>query len=153
MSYVNRPIDDTPDPAIVTKATDLVRWGPIIRSCSSLSDSTDFERPRRRYWDRLPFRFRCTQIKRRWSWHRCRNLVNYQLVYFLIVGGWITTRACGPMNRGTALLNGTILATTLALALGYANGVSGAFGVAACWKSSTRFNSKVASRFRTTHQT
>jgi len=91
MSYVNRPIDDiTPDPAIVTKATDyhdLVRWGPIISGLvvalatqlilsalgaaigtGFLSDSG-------------------AQIKRRWSWHRCRNLVNYHFVSLSSVAG------------------------------------------------------------------
>lgn len=51
----------------------------------------------------------------------------------LFVGGWVTTRASGPMNRSTALLNGAILwAATLALSSWLlASGVSGAFGVAA----------------------
>jgi hypothetical protein len=42
-------------------------------------------------------------------------------------------RACGPMNRSTALLNGAILwATTLALSAWLiSSGVSGAFGIAA----------------------
>lgn len=51
----------------------------------------------------------------------------------LFVGGWVTARACGPMNKNTALLNGAILwATTLALSSWLlASGVSGAFGVVA----------------------
>ncbi len=51
----------------------------------------------------------------------------------LFVGGWVTARACGPMNRSTALLNGAILwATTLAIGTWLlASGISGAFGVAA----------------------
>ncbi|BAY93456.1 MULTISPECIES: hypothetical protein [unclassified Tolypothrix] len=55
------------------------------------------------------------------------------LLISLFTGGWVTTRACGPMNRNTALLNGAILwATTLALSSWLlASGVSGAFGVAA----------------------
>ena len=55
------------------------------------------------------------------------------LLLSLFVAGWITTRACGPMNRSTALLNGAILwATTLAVSSWLlASGVSGAFGVAA----------------------
>jgi hypothetical protein len=55
------------------------------------------------------------------------------LLLSLFVGGWITSRACGPMNRNTALLNGAILwATTLALSSWFlANGVFGAFGIAA----------------------
>ncbi|MEB3217485.1 MAG: hypothetical protein VKN72_14795 [Nostocales cyanobacterium 94392] len=55
------------------------------------------------------------------------------LLVSLFVAGWITSRACGPMNRNTALLNGAILwATTLAVSSWLlASGVSGAFGVAA----------------------
>jgi hypothetical protein len=51
----------------------------------------------------------------------------------LFVGGWVTARACGPMNKSTALLNGAILwATTLALSSWLlASGVSGAFGLVA----------------------
>jgi hypothetical protein len=55
------------------------------------------------------------------------------LLISLFTGGWVTARACGPMNRNTALLNGAILwATTLAISSWLlASGVSGAFGVAA----------------------
>ncbi|QMS90440.1 hypothetical protein HUN01_23725 [Nostoc edaphicum CCNP1411] len=55
------------------------------------------------------------------------------LLISLFTGGWVTARACGPMNRNTALLNGAILwATTLAVSSWlFASGVSGAFGVAA----------------------
>ncbi len=51
----------------------------------------------------------------------------------LFVAGWVTARACGPMNRSTALMNGAILwATTLAIGSWLlASGISGAFGVAA----------------------
>lgn len=55
------------------------------------------------------------------------------LLIALFLGGWITARACGPMNRSTALLNGAILwATTLAISAWLlSSGVSGAFGVVA----------------------
>lgn len=51
----------------------------------------------------------------------------------LFLGGWITARACGPINRNTALLNGAILwAATLALSAWLlSSGVSGAFGILA----------------------
>jgi hypothetical protein len=51
----------------------------------------------------------------------------------LFVGGWVTARACGPINRNTALLNAAILwASTLAISTWLlASGVSGAFGVIA----------------------
>lgn len=55
------------------------------------------------------------------------------LLISLFLGGWITARACGPMTRSTALLNGAILwATTLAISAWLvSSGVSGAFGVVA----------------------
>ncbi|MCP6759415.1 MAG: hypothetical protein NHB32_11760 [Fischerella sp. CENA71] len=55
------------------------------------------------------------------------------LLISLFTGAWVTARACGPMNRNTALLNGAILwATTLAVSSWLlASGVSGAFGIAA----------------------
>lgn len=55
------------------------------------------------------------------------------LLISLFLGSWVAARACGPMNRNTALLNGAILwATTLALSAWLlASGVTGAFGIAA----------------------
>lgn len=51
----------------------------------------------------------------------------------LFIGGWVTSRACGPINRNTALLNGAILwATTLVTSVWLlSSGVSGAFGIVA----------------------
>ncbi len=53
------------------------------------------------------------------------------LLISLFIGGWMTARTCGPMNRNTALLNGAILwAATLAVSAWLlSSGVSGAFGV------------------------
>lgn len=55
------------------------------------------------------------------------------LLISLFAGGMTAGRACGPMNRSTALLNGAVLwGTTLALGSWLlASGVSGAFGVLA----------------------
>jgi hypothetical protein len=55
------------------------------------------------------------------------------LLISLFIGGWITTRSAGPMNKSTALLNGAILwATTLAISAWLlSSGVSGAFGILA----------------------
>ncbi|WP_414526936.1 hypothetical protein [Nodularia chucula] len=55
------------------------------------------------------------------------------LLISLFIGGWVTTRTCGPMNSSTALLNGAILwATTIALSSWLlATGVWGTFGVVA----------------------
>jgi hypothetical protein len=51
----------------------------------------------------------------------------------LFIGGWVTARACGSINKSTAALNGAILwATTLAISSWLvASGVSGAFGLVA----------------------
>ncbi len=51
----------------------------------------------------------------------------------LFIGGWVTSRACHYISRGTATLNGAILWAT-AISLGawlLASGVSGTFGIAA----------------------
>ena len=55
------------------------------------------------------------------------------LLVSLFLGSWIMASACGPMNKKTAMLNGTILwATTLAVSAWLlASGVSGTFGVVA----------------------
>jgi len=49
----------------------------------------------------------------------------------LFLGGYATARACGPMSRSSALINGAILwSTTLAVSTWLlASGVSGAFGL------------------------
>lgn len=55
------------------------------------------------------------------------------LLISLFLGGWVTVRACGPISRSTAILNGAILwATTLAMSAWLlSSGVSGAFGILA----------------------
>lgn len=55
------------------------------------------------------------------------------LLVSLFLGGWVMASTCGPMNKKTAMLNGTILwATTLAISAWLlASGVSGTFGVVA----------------------
>ncbi|NEQ30909.1 MAG: hypothetical protein F6K04_07890 [Leptolyngbya sp. SIO4C5] len=55
------------------------------------------------------------------------------LLIALFLGSWIMASTCGPMNKKTAMLNGTILwATTLAISAWLlASGVSGTFGIVA----------------------
>lgn len=139
MSYVNRSVDDViPEPGVASKAVadyhDRVRWGPIISGlvitlamqlvlsaivaaigASAISGSGA---PRTNAGD-------VAGNVGIWS--------TICLLISLFLGGWATARACGPMNRSTALLNGAILwATTLAISSWLvASGVSGAFGVAA----------------------
>lgn len=138
MAYVNRPSSDIiSEPIVTSKAVDYhdrVRWGPIVSGivvaiatqlilsalgaaigASFLSDSGA---PRSNAGE-------VGTSVGIWS--------IISLLISLFVGSWVTARACGPMNRGTALLNGAILwATTLALSSWLlASGVSGAFGVLA----------------------
>lgn len=55
------------------------------------------------------------------------------LLIALFLGSWVAARACGPMNRNTAMLNGAVLwATTLAVSAWLlSSGVTGAFGLVA----------------------
>jgi len=139
MSYVNRVGDDVvnPEHVVVNRVAeyhDRVRWGPIISGvlvalATQLILSALFGAigagsiagsgaPRSNAPDVAS---------------NVGILSTVGLLISLFTGGWITARACGPMNRNTALLNGAILwATTLALSSWLlASGVSGAFGVAA----------------------
>lgn len=138
MAYVNRVGDDViQEPAVVGRVADYhdrVRWGPIISGllvalATQLILSAIFAaigagnveasgRPRTISGD-------VANNVGIWS--------TIGLLISLFTGGWVAARACGPMNRSTALLNGAILwATTLAVSSWLlASGVSGAFGVAA----------------------
>lgn len=139
MSYVNRPADDLiPEPAVAPRAAvvdyhDRVRWGPII-SGLVVALATQL------LLSALFGAIGATTIAG--SGAPRTNAPNVAgdvgiwstigLLISLFVGGWVTARACGPMNRSTALLNGAILwATTLALGSWLlASGVTGAFGLA-----------------------
>lgn len=139
MSYVNRVGDEiiAPESAVATRVTeyrDRVRWGPIISGvlvalATQLILSSFFGAlGAGRIADSLAPRSIATGIISNvgiWS--------TLALLLSLFLGGWIATRGCGPMHRDTALLNGAILwATTLAISsFLLANGVWGAFGVAA----------------------
>ncbi|MBD2293214.1 hypothetical protein H6G06_06875 [Anabaena sphaerica FACHB-251] len=139
MSYVNRVGDEVIPPeslvaSRVTEYRDRVRWGPIISGilvalATQLILSSFFGAlGAGRIADSLAPRTIATGIISNvgiWS--------TLALLLSLFLGGWVTTRACGPMHRDTALLNGAILwAATLAVSsFLLANGVWGAFGVAA----------------------
>jgi hypothetical protein len=139
MSYANRVGDQVipPEPVVagrVAEYHDLVRWGPIISGllvalvtqlilsalfgaigAGTVADSG------------APRTIAPNIAGNVGLWSTIALLIS------LFTGGWVTARACGPMNRNTALLNGAILwAATLALSSWLlASGVSGAFGVAA----------------------
>ena len=136
MAYGNRP-PDVVDPIIANRVMeyhDRVRWGPIfsglvvaigtqlvlsaLGAAIGLSGLANSGAPRTNAGD-VGVGIGIWSI--------------ISLFVGLFVGGWVTARASGPMNRNTALLNGAILwATTLAIGSWLlASGVAGTFGVAA----------------------
>lgn len=138
MSYVNRPVDDViHEPAVggrVVDYHDRVRWGPII-SGIVVALATQL------ILSALGAAIGASSIAgsgapRSNAGEVATNVGIWSIISLLLsllVGSWVAARACGPMNRSTALLNGAILwATTLALSSWLlASGVSGAFGIAA----------------------
>lgn len=138
MSYVNRVGDDVinepPVAGRVVEYHDRVRWGPIISGVlvalatqlilSSLFAAIGAGNVAN---SGAPRTIAPNVAGNVGLWSTIALLIS------LFTGGWVTTRACGPMNRNTALLNGAIFwATTLALSSWLlASGVSGAFGIAA----------------------
>ncbi|MBW4423506.1 MAG: hypothetical protein KME50_03320 [Nostoc desertorum CM1-VF14] len=139
MSYVNRTGNDviSTEPAVagrVAEYHDLVRWGPII-SGLLIALATQL------ILSAIIGAFAAGTVEgsgapRTIAPNAAGNAGLWSTIALLIslfTGGWVTARACGPMNRNTALLNGAILwATTLAVSSWLlASGVSGAFGVAA----------------------
>ncbi|QSJ19582.1 hypothetical protein JYQ62_13195 [Nostoc sp. UHCC 0702] len=138
MSYVNRVGDDViNDPPVagrVVEYHDRVRWGPIISGVlvalatqlilSSLFGAIGAGNVAN---SGAPRTIAPNVAGNVGLWSTIALLIS------LFTGGWVTSRACGPMNRNTALLNGAIFwATTLAISSWLlASGVSGAFGIAA----------------------
>lgn len=138
MSYVNRVGDDViNEPAVVSRVADYhdrVRWGPII---SGLLVSLATQLILSALFAAIGAGSIANSGAPRTNASDVAGNVGIWstigLLISLFTGGWVTARACGPMNRSTALLNGAILwATTLAVSSWLlASGVSGAFGVAA----------------------
>lgn len=136
MSYVNRPIDDViTEPGVTAKAVDYhdrVRWGPII---SGLVVALATQLVLTALIGAITSGFLSDSGAPRSNADGAATSAGISaiiaLLISLFIGGWFTAQSCGPMNRKTALLNGTILwATTLALSSWLlASGVSGAFGL------------------------
>ena len=137
MAYTDRPIGDLVEPVMALHNGDYhdrVRWGPILAglftaitsqlvlssfgAAIGLSSIANSGAPRSDAGD-------VGSAVGIWS--------IISLLISLFIGGWMTTRACGPMSKSSALLNGAILwATTLAISAWLlSSGVSGAFGIAA----------------------
>jgi hypothetical protein len=138
MSYVERPGSNfVAEPPIVNQVVeyhDRVRWGPII---SGLVVALATQLILSALGAAIGSTFLSGSGAPRSNAPGVGTTVGIwsiiSLLISLFIGGWVAARACGPMNRSTALLNGAILwATTLALSSWLlASGVSGAFGVAA----------------------
>lgn len=137
MSYVNRPVDDVISEPIANRVVDYhdrVRWGPIL---SGLVVAIAFQLLLSSLGAAIGTGFLSDSGAPRSNASEVGSGIGIwsiiSLLISLFIGGWFTAYSCGPMNRSTALLNGTILwATTLALSSWLlASGVSGAFGVLA----------------------
>jgi len=138
MTYVNRPVDNVgTEPVVVNSVMeyhDRVRWGPIF-SGLVIAIGTQL------VLSALGAAIGLSNIANSGSPRSIAGSVGtgvgiWSIISLLIslgVGGWVTARSCGPMNRSTALLNGAILwATTLTIGSWLlANGVAGTFGIVA----------------------
>ncbi|WP_016951205.1 hypothetical protein [Anabaena sp. PCC 7108] len=137
MSYANRLNDDMipTETAIASRVTeyhDRVRWGPII---SGVLVGLAAQQILSAFFGALGAgRIANSLVPRSIAPGIASNVGLWSTLALLIslfLGGWVTTRGCGIMNRNTAFLNGAILwATTLALSSWLsAIGVMGTFGV------------------------
>jgi len=134
MAYANRPVVDATTIQPVADYHDRVRWGPIISGLVVALAS-------QLILTGIGAALGATTIANSGAPRSDLNDVGsavgiwsiISLLISLFIGSWVMARACGPMNRVTAMLNGAILwATTLALsAYLLATGVSGAFGIIA----------------------
>jgi hypothetical protein len=130
---MNRVVERTVSPAVVDYH-DRVRWGPIL---AGLVTALSSQLVLSGIGAAVGFSTIANSGAPRSDASSVGSAVGIwaiiSLLISLFLGGWIMARACGPMNRSTALLNGAILwATTLALSAWLlSNGVSGAFGIVA----------------------
>lgn len=136
MAYTDRPISNVAERSAVPVADyhDRVRWGPII---AGLVVALSTQLVLSAIGAAIGFNTIASSGAPRSNADEVASAVGIwaiiSLLISLFLGGWTTTRACGPMNRSTGLLNGAILwATTLAFSAWLiSSGVSGAFGIAA----------------------
>jgi hypothetical protein len=137
MTYINEPVNRVVEPvaaAPVVTYHDRVRWGPIIAGLV-VALSTQL------VLSALGAAIGATGVANSGAPRTNADNVGVavgiwsiiSLFISLFLGGWVTTRSCGHMNRNTAMLNGAILwAATLAISAWLvSSGVSGAFGVIA----------------------
>lgn len=140
MAYTNDPVNpmnrvvDRAVPVAAADYHDRVRWGPILAGLVTAISS-------QLVLSGIGAAIGLTTIANSGAPRSDADVIGsavgiwsiISLLISLFLGGWITARACGPMNRSTALLNGAILwATTLAISAWLlSSGVSGAFGIVA----------------------
>lgn len=136
MAYADRPVGAYMEPVATVAADyhDRVRWGPILAGLfTALATQLVLSA--------LGAAIGLTSVANSGAPRSDAGGVGsavgiwsiLSLLISLFLGGWITTRACGPMSKSSVLLNGAILwATTLAISAWLlSSGVSGAFGVVA----------------------
>lgn len=137
MTYSDRPVGNYVEPVVAVPTGeyhDRVRWGPILAGLFTAIAS-------QLVLSALGAAIGLTSIANSGAPRSDAGGVGsaigiwsiISLLISLFIGGWITTRAAGPMNKNSALLNGAILwATTLAISAWLlSSGVSGAFGIVA----------------------
>jgi hypothetical protein len=137
MNYTERPTENFTDPVFSVPTGeyhDRVRWGPILSGLFTAIAS-------QLVLSALGAAIGLTSIAGSGAPRSDAGGVGsavgiwsiISLLISLFIGGWVTTRAAGPMNKSSALLNGAILwATTLAISAWLlSSGVSGAFGILA----------------------
>lgn len=137
MTYSNRQMEDFVEPVVAVPTGDYhdrVRWGPILAGLFTAIAS-------QLVLSALGAAIGLTSIANSGAPRSDAGDVGsavgiwsiISLLISLFIGGWITTRAAGPMSKSSALLNGAILwATTLAISSWLlTSGVSGAFGIVA----------------------
>jgi hypothetical protein len=133
MGYTNRPVTEAAVIPVAADYHDRVRWGPILAGLFVALVS-------QLILSALGAAVGASSIANsgapRSDTGGVLNAVSIwsiiSLLISLFIGSWVMARVCGPMNRSTAMLNGTILwALTLALsAYLLARGLTGAFGLA-----------------------
>jgi hypothetical protein len=137
MAYTNRPVGEYVESVPTVAAMDYhdrVRWGPILAGLFTAITT-------QLVLSALGAAIGLTSIAGSGSPRSDAGDVGsavgiwsiISLLISLFIGGWMTTRTCGPMSRSSAMLNGAVLwATTLAISAWLlSSGVSGAFGVVA----------------------
>jgi hypothetical protein len=143
MAYTNRPTDISADENTINRPTyqtatvdyhDRVRWGPII---AGLVVALSVQLILSALGASIGLTNIATSGAPRSNADDVGTAVGIwsiiSLFISLIIGGWITSRTCGPIKRSAVLLNAVVLwGTTLTLSSWLlANGIAGSFGLIA----------------------